>query len=138
MDLFDAESIIALAREIGSASVLFNCAGMVPNGTILACTEAEWEMAFDLNVRSMYRMVKAFLPAMLEAGGGSVINMSSVASSVKGVPNRFVYETTKAAVVGLTKSIAVDFLSQGVRANAINPYWIPGLGITCCAKLRKW
>jgi len=121
VDLRDASAIAALAGDVGCADVLFNCAGMVPNGSILDCTEADWEAAFNLNVRSMFRMVKAFLPAMLGAGRGSIVNMASVASSIKGVPNRFAYSATKAAIIGLTKSIAADFVQRGVRANAICP-----------------
>jgi len=101
--------------------VLFNCAGFVHHGSILDCGESDWDFSFDLNVRSMYRMIKAFLPVMLESGGGSIVNMSSVASSVKGLPNRFVYGASKAAVVGLTKSVAADFITQGIRCNAICP-----------------
>jgi 2-keto-3-deoxy-L-fuconate dehydrogenase len=101
--------------------ILFNCAGVVHAGTILECTEAEWAFALDLNVTAMFRMIRAFLPGMIARGGGSIINMSSVASSVKGVPNRFAYQASKAAVVGLTKSVATDYVGQGVRCNAICP-----------------
>ena len=101
--------------------VLFNCAGVVHAGNVLECDEREWEFAWQLNVTAMYRLIRALLPDMLARGGGSIINMSSVASSVKGVPNRFAYSTTKAAVVGLTKSIAADFVGTGVRCNAICP-----------------
>jgi 2-keto-3-deoxy-L-fuconate dehydrogenase len=101
--------------------VLFNGAGYVHAGTVLECTDEDWDFAFDLNVRSMVRTVRAFLPGMLERGGGSIINMASVAGSLKGVPNRFVYATTKAAVVGLTKAIAADYVARGVRCNAICP-----------------
>ena len=121
LDVRDAAAIQAFAQERGAVDVLFNCAGFVHHGTILDCNEDDWEFAFDLNVRSMYRMLRAFLPAMIESGGGAIINMTSVASSVKGVPNRFVYGASKAAVVGLTKSVAADFVTQGIRCNAICP-----------------
>ncbi len=121
LDITNAEAIQALAKETGTIDVLFNCAGFVHHGTVLDCEESDWDFSFDLNVRSMYRMIRAFLPAMLESGGGSIVNMSSVASSVKGLPNRFVYGASKAAVVGLTKSVAMDFIKQGIRCNAICP-----------------
>ena len=109
------------ARFPQGVDILFNCAGVVHAGTILECTEAEWAFALDLNVTAMFRMVRAFLPGMIARGGGSIVNMSSVASSVKGVANRFAYQASKAAVVGLTKSVATDFGSKGVRCNAICP-----------------
>ena len=109
------------ARFPQGVDILFNCAGVVHAGTILECTEAEWAFALDLNVTAMFRMVRAFLPGMIGRGGGSIINMSSVASSVKGVANRFAYQASKAAVVGLTKSVATDFVAKGVRCNAICP-----------------
>lgn len=122
LDVLDLRAIAAFAAETGAVDVLFNCAGFVHHGTILDCEEKDWEFSFDLNVRSMYRLTKALLPAMIKAGrGGSVINMSSAASSVKGAPNRFVYGTTKAAVIGLTKAIAADFITKGIRCNAICP-----------------
>ncbi len=121
LDVTDAAAIRRFADEAGRVDVLFNCAGFVHHGTVLECEEADWERSMDLNVRSMYRMIRAFLPGMLEAGGGSIVNMASVASSVKGVPNRFVYGTSKAAVIGLTKAVAIDFVGRGVRCNAICP-----------------
>lgn len=121
LDVRDSTAIEALAREVGAIDALFNCAGFVHAGSILEATEADWDLAFDLNVKAMYRMIRAFLPAMLERGGGSIINMSSAASSVKGVPNRFVYGASKAAVIGLTKAIAADFVTRGIRCNAICP-----------------
>ena len=121
LDVNNLKAIQQLADEKDAFDVLFNCAGFVHHGTVLDCEESDWDFSFELNVRSMYRMIKAFLPAMLKSGGGSIVNMSSVASSVKGLPNRFVYGASKAAVVGLTKSVAADFITQGIRCNAICP-----------------
>jgi len=121
LDVTDVSAIESLVREVGAIDVLFNCAGFVDGGTILECTRKAWDFSFALNVTAMYEMIKAVLPGMLERGHGSIVNMSSVSSSVKGVPNRFVYGTTKAAVLGLTKSIAADFVGRGIRCNAICP-----------------
>ncbi len=121
LDVTDGAAVAALAAEMDAIDVLANVAGFVHHGTVLDCQEADWDFSFDLNVRSMYRTIRAFLPAMLEAGGGSIINMASVASSIRGLPNRFVYGTTKAAVIGLTKAVAADFIGRGIRCNAICP-----------------
>ena len=121
LDVNNLKAIQQLSEEKDAFDVLFNCAGFVHHGTVLDCEESDWDFSFELNVRSMYRMIKAFLPSMLKSGGGSIVNMSSVASSVKGLPNRFVYGASKAAVVGLTKSVAADFITQGIRCNAICP-----------------
>jgi 2-keto-3-deoxy-L-fuconate dehydrogenase len=121
LDVLDPQAILDLAAELGPVDVLFNCAGVVHSGTILDCDEAAWAFSTDLNVTAQYRMIRAFLPAMLASGGGSIVNMSSVASSIKGVPGRFAYGATKAAVIGLTKAVAADFVGQGVRCNAICP-----------------
>jgi len=121
LDVCSTDSIASARRTIGPISVLFNCAGYVANGTILDCSEQEWARSFDLNVASMYRTIRAWLPPMLERREGSIINMSSVAGTARGVPNRFVYGASKAAVIGLTKTVAADFVTQGVRCNAICP-----------------
>jgi len=121
LDVTSTTAISEISERIGALDVLFNCAGYVHSGNILECDEADWARSMDINVTAMYRMIRAFLPGMLERGGGSVINMSSVVSSIKGVPNRFAYAASKAAVVGLTKAVAADFIGQGIRCNAICP-----------------
>ncbi len=121
LDVLDKAAIHALVARLPALDILFNCAGFVHNGNILQATDAEWDFAFNLNVRSQFWAIQAVLPGMLAKGGGSIINMASVASSVRGLPNRFVYGASKAAVIGLTKAVAADFVTQGVRCNAICP-----------------
>jgi 2-keto-3-deoxy-L-fuconate dehydrogenase len=121
LNVRDPAEIAAMVQAAGRVDVLFNCAGFVAGGTILDCDDEQWAFSFDLNVTAMYRMCRAFLPGMINQGGGSIINMASVASSVIAAPNRFVYGTTKAAVIGLTKAIAADFVTKGIRCNAICP-----------------
>lgn len=121
LDVRDRQAIADLAAEVPAPDILFNCAGLVSHGDILACDEEDFDRACDINVKGAYRLVRAFLPAMLERGGGSIINMASVASSIIGAPDRFVYGTTKAAVIGMTKALSADFASRGIRANAICP-----------------
>jgi len=121
LDVTDAAAIAAAAREVGDIQILFNAAGVVHAGTVLDYREDEWDLAFDLNARSMARTIRAFLPGMLAQGGGSIVNIASIAGSVRGVANRFVYGASKAAVIGLTKAVAADFVTRGVRCNAICP-----------------
>jgi len=130
LDMLDAAAIEAAAKDAGAVDILFNCAGFVHQNTILTATDAEWDFAFELNVRSMWRMSRALLPGMIERKRGAIVNMSSACSSLKGAPGRFVYGTTKAAVIGLTKSIATEYVRDGIRCNAICPGTVdtPSLG----------
>jgi 2-keto-3-deoxy-L-fuconate dehydrogenase len=121
LDVTDGGAVADFARQIGKCDILFNCAGYVHHGTILDCDEDKWDFSFNLNVKSAYRMIRAVLPQMIKGGGGAIINVASVASSIIAAPNRFVYSSTKAAVIGLTKSIAADFVTSGIRCNAICP-----------------
>lgn len=121
LDVLDKAAILRTVAGLPPLDILFNCAGYVHNGTILQATDTEWDFAFNLNVRSQFWMIQAVLPSMLSRGGGSIINMASVCGSLKGLPNRFIYGASKAAVVGLTKAVAADYVGQGIRCNAIAP-----------------
>ncbi|HUD86929.1 MAG TPA: SDR family oxidoreductase [Xanthobacteraceae bacterium] len=136
----DVEALAAdVAREFGALDILVNCAGYVANGSVLDCSDKDWDFSFDLNVKSVHRTIKAFLPAMLEKKSGAIVNISSAVSSIRGVPNRYAYGATKAAVIGLTKAVAADFIRQGVRCNAVCPGTIesPSLGERIAAASRE-
>lgn len=121
LDVLSTKAVEAFAEKVGPIDILVNAAGFVHHGTVLDCDDKAWEFSFDLNVKSMHRTIKAFLPAMLAKGGGSIVNIASGAGSVRGIPNRYVYGATKAAVIGLTKAVAADFIKKGIRSNAICP-----------------
>ena len=121
LDVRNTAAVDAMAKHVGKVDILLNAAGFVHHGTVLECSEADWDFSFDLNVKSMHRTIRAFLPAMLEGGGGSIINIASAAGVLKAAPNRYVYSATKAAVSALTRSVAIDFITKGIRCNAICP-----------------
>lgn len=121
LNVLDPAAIAQAAAQAGPIDILFNCAGVVHQGTLLEATEADWSFAFDLNCRSMFRTMQAFLPGMLARGRGAIVNMASVASSLKGVPNRFIYSASKAAVIGMTRSVATDYVTKGIRCNCLCP-----------------
>ena len=121
LDVLNTQAIAAAAAKVGTPDILFNCSGFVHHGTIMECEDKDWDFSFDLNVKSHYRMIRAFMPGWLAKGKGCIVNMASVASSIKGVPNRLVYGASKAAVIGLTKALAADYTSKGIRVNAICP-----------------
>jgi 2-keto-3-deoxy-L-fuconate dehydrogenase len=121
LDVLSTEAVERMAKEVGPVDILFNCAGFVHHGTVLTTSDQDWDFSFDLNVKSMHRTIRAFLPGMLEKGRGVIVNISSGASSVRGIPNRYVYGASKAAAIGLTKAVAADYIKQGIRCNAICP-----------------
>ena len=136
LNVLDEDAVKTLVAGIGAVDVLFNCAGVVHNGSVLEMPDTDLEFAFDLNVKAMIRTIRAVLPGMLERKDGSIINMSSVASSIKGVPNRFAYGVTKAAVIGLTKSVAADYVTQGIRCNCICPGTVESPSLQDCMRAQ--